>query len=79
MINGIDTTDHKKSRGFNENWKALYIVAGVAALIAAIFFRRWLGAELSLLRSIGIFKMDSVYEPVMPGGFSQGVRTNRLA
>ena len=48
-----------KSRGL----RAVYMTAGVAALVAAIVFRRWLAAEYSLLRSLGFFPGGPVAEP----------------
>lgn len=38
----------------NQNWKLLYVVGGIAALLAVFVFRRNLGAELSLLAVTGI-------------------------
>ncbi len=37
----------------NQNWKLLYVVGGIAALLAVFVFRRNLGAELSLLAVSG--------------------------
>ena len=36
-------------------WRGLCTVGGMAALVAAIVFRRWLGAELGLLTAMGLF------------------------
>jgi hypothetical protein len=41
-------------------WKGLCRVGGVAALVAALVFRRWLGAELSLLGSLGLVRFQPV-------------------
>ena len=38
-------------------WNALYIVGGISALIAVIFFRRNIGAELSAFKGFGIFRV----------------------
>jgi hypothetical protein len=35
-------------------WNSLYKLSGAAALIAVLIFRRWLGEEFLLLRSLGI-------------------------
>jgi hypothetical protein len=37
----------------NQNWKLLYVVGGIAALLAVFVFRRNLGAELSLMALSG--------------------------
>jgi hypothetical protein len=44
-------------------WKGLYRVGGAAALIAAVLFRRNLGAEFSLLGSIGIIGFGPTTPP----------------
>ncbi len=40
-------------------WKGLYRLGGVAALVAALVFRRWLGAELSLFQGLGVLGPDT--------------------
>jgi len=37
-------------------WRILYLIGGIAALVAGIIFRRWLNAEYSLLLSLGVIK-----------------------
>ncbi len=37
-------------------WRILYLVGGIAALVAGIVFRRWLNAEYGLLQSMGVIK-----------------------
>ncbi len=37
----------------DSTWSGLYRVGGAAALIAAIIFRRWLGAEVALFSGLG--------------------------
>jgi len=44
-------------------WNGLYKVGGAAALIAAVLFRRNLGAEFSLLRMIGIIGFGPATAP----------------
>jgi hypothetical protein len=39
-------------------WRLLYIVSGVAALVAVVVFRRHFGAELTLLMDMGILGME---------------------
>ena len=59
-------------------WKGLYRVGGAAALIAAVIFRRWLGAELLLLRSIGIISFGPIPEPSSVIDWFTLLQTNRL-
>jgi hypothetical protein len=40
--------------------KGVYVLGGIAALVAALVFRRWLAAELDLIRSAGLM---SVVQP----------------
>lgn len=40
--------------------RILYQIGGWSALIAAIVFRRWLGSELSLFQSMGLFQTGPV-------------------
>ena len=44
-------------------WKGLYKVGGAAALIAAVLFRRNLGAEFSLLRMTGLIGIGPAMAP----------------
>lgn len=46
------------------SWKTLYRVGAVAALVAVIFFRRYLAAELSLLIDTGIIDIGMAELPV---------------
>ncbi len=59
-------------------WKGLYRIGGAAALIAAVIFRRWLGAELDLLRSIGITHFEPIAEPGSAIDWFTLLQTNRL-
>jgi hypothetical protein len=38
----------------NHSWKSLQLVGGIAALLAAFVFRRWLSAEFDMFRALGI-------------------------
>jgi hypothetical protein len=46
-----------QSKAADPTWKNLYNVGGIAALLAVFFFRRNLGAELTLLGMMGILKV----------------------
>jgi hypothetical protein len=52
-----------ESTGVDPRWKGLFRVGGVAALVAAILFRRNFGAEIALLRTIGILHLDYTTQP----------------
>ena len=47
----------------DSSWKSLYKIGGVAALIAAVLFRRNLGTEFMLLRSVGIISVGPTAPP----------------
>ena len=48
----INSSPNSDNRSFA--WRALYIIGGVAALIAVIFFRRYFGVELVQFKGFGI-------------------------
>ena len=52
-----------KSETEDSAWTGLFRVGGVAALIAGLIFRRNLGAELTLLRGVGIINAGSATPP----------------
>ena len=53
-------------------------MGGWAALIAAILFRRWLGAELGLLRNMGLVHYGAVPETGDAAGWFALIQANRL-
>jgi hypothetical protein len=59
-------------------WKGLYQVGGVAGLLAAIVFRRSLGAEVSLLHSMGIIRGGPAVVPVDAGDWYTLLQTRPL-
>jgi hypothetical protein len=54
-------------------------VGGAAALVAALFFRRWLGPELSLLQSIGIVHYQTVPDSGSVAGWFSLLQASPLA
>lgn len=78
MVKTVEPGDLHEGTGKRESWKALYMAAGVAALVAAILFRRWLGAELSLLRDVGVFRVPA-RQPVTPADWFALLEANGLA
>ena len=62
----------------NCRWKSLYNVSGVAAMIAALVFRRWLGADFLLMRAIGIIRSGPRAMPNSAIDWFTLLHTNRL-
>ncbi len=59
-------------------WKCLLLIGGVAALLAAIIFRRWLGAEYELLANMGLFRSGPRAPPGDVSDWFALLRTRRL-
>jgi hypothetical protein len=59
-------------------WKGLFRIGGIAALIAALVFRRNLGAELMLLRGVGIINVGPATLPASVMDWFALLQTNRL-
>lgn len=57
MSQAISSAQHERG------WRQLYLVGGVAALLAALVFRRYWSAELSLLSSLGVIDIGSDAAP----------------
>lgn len=51
-----EKTSNSKSEEREDRWKSIYKLGGISALAAAILFRRWLSAELSLFSNFNIIK-----------------------
>jgi hypothetical protein len=51
--NGVDD-----AQVVDSHWRTLYIIAGVAALLAVVVFRRHFGAEIGLLMDMGLIDME---------------------
>lgn len=58
--------------------RPLLVISGVAALVAAILFRRWLGAEVSLLQSIGVLNLGAQSQPTEIAGWYNLLREHQL-
>jgi hypothetical protein len=54
------------------------VISGVAALVAAILFRRWLGAEVSLLQSIGVLNLGAQPQPTEIADWYKLLREHQL-
>ena len=50
-------------------WKGLCTAGGVASLVAALVFRRNIGAEVMLLRLLGVLQTGPTVEPVSAAGW----------
>lgn len=51
--------------------RGMYVLAGISALLAALVFRRWLGAELEMLAGMGVFHVE------LPSGIEGWLRLLR--
>lgn len=49
------------ARDDDSTWRALYIVGGIAALIAVLVFRRYLSVELMQFKGFGLFDVPEVW------------------
>jgi hypothetical protein len=47
-----------ETKSVDAHWKTLYVIAGVAALLAVVIFRRHFGAEIGLLMDMNIISME---------------------
>jgi hypothetical protein len=72
---GMADSDDLKDR--YDPWRPLYVIGGVAALLAVFVFRRNLGAELSLLGMMGIVNVP-VVSPVSADDWFRLFQTNWL-
>ncbi len=59
-------------------WNPLYKVSAVAALIAALIFRRWLAADFLLFRAIGLIRSGPTMIPTSALDWFTLLHTNRL-
>ncbi len=59
-------------------WNSLYKVSAVAALIAALIFRRWLAADFLLFRAIGLIRSGPTRMPTSALDWFTLLHTNRL-
>ena len=60
-------------------WRTIRVIGGIAALLAALVFRRWLSAEFAMLRGIGVIRFDLNPEPSTPLQWFTLLQGNRLA
>ncbi|MGA8878450.1 MAG: hypothetical protein WB555_23115 [Candidatus Korobacteraceae bacterium] len=59
-------------------WNSLYKVTAVAAVIAALIFRRWLAADFLLFRAIGLIRSGPTRMPTSALDWFTLLHTNRL-
>src|SRR5208283_44478 len=72
-LNRVSDPDTADSR-----WNPLYKLSGAAALLAVLIFRRWLGEEFLLLRSLGIIRIGPRALPSSVIDWFALLHTNRL-
>jgi len=61
-----------------QSWRALYMLGGIAALLAVIFFRRNFGVELVQFRGFGIFSGVPAEAPMRAGDWFMLLKTNPI-
>ena len=66
------------SQSVDHSWDTFRVIGGIAALTAAIVFRRWLSAEFGMLRSFGLFHSALTVQPSTPLDWFTLLRTNRF-
>ena len=59
-------------------WRGLCTAGGVAALVAALVFRRNIGAEVMLLRLLGVLQTGPTVEPVSAAGWFELLQSDPL-
>jgi len=57
--------------------RAILVVAGVSALLAAIVFRRWLSAEFHMLQAMGTIHLDVPTEASSPSSWFAFIHSHR--
>jgi len=57
-------------------WKSSRLIGGIAALLAAFVFRRWLSAEFGMLQNLGIVHFQLQVAPSTPLEWFALLRTN---
>ncbi len=62
----------------DRDWRRLQMIGGIAALTAAVVFRRWLSAELDMLQGFGIIHFESPSTPGVPLEWFTLLHTNRF-
>lgn len=70
--------DRTLSAPKDRDWRHLRLIGGIAALMAAVVFRRWLSAELEMLQGLGIIHFDSPLTPGTPMEWFTLLHTNRF-
>ena len=73
----VPTKAHQEA-ALDHNDRSLLVISGVAALVAAILFRRWLGAEVSLLQSIGVLNLGAQPQPTEIAEWYKLLREHQL-
>ena len=62
----------------DRTWKGLCTAGGIAALVAALGFRRNIGAEYMLLRLLGVLQTGPTVEPVSAAGWFELFQSDPL-
>ena len=59
-------------------WQSLRLIGGVAALAAALVFRRWLSAEFGMLQNLGVVRFRLDVTPTTPVEWFTLLETHRF-
>ena len=73
-----ETNQEPRLESLDPEWRGFRIIGAVAALLAAIIFRRWLSAEFIMFRSSGIFNISFDPQPTTPVAWFALLQTHRL-
>jgi hypothetical protein len=57
MSSSRDAVDGIASGATERGWQSFRLIGGIAALFAALVFRRWLNAEFGMLQSLGVIHL----------------------
>ena len=62
----LSTSTQTAAEATDHGWDTFRVIGGIAALVAAIVFRRWLSAEFGMFRSFGLFHSALTVQPSTP-------------
>ena len=79
MRPSIETDGNHELESLDSKWRGILPLGAIAALLAAIVFRRWLSAEFAMLRSFGVFRTNGDAEPTTVAAWFALLQTHRFA
>jgi hypothetical protein len=72
----MQRSDEIMSESLNQGWRSFRLIGGVAALLAALVFRRWLSAEFGMFQSLGWVQIQAT--PSTPFEWFSLLQTNKI-